>query len=70
MKLPKTFRMEKDLDGKIDDLLSSESLVYDPRLVEDLLCVGEEFLEHEWANYEGFYHAGVDLVSELKYGLK
>ncbi|MBU4502050.1 MAG: hypothetical protein KKA79_05625 [Nanoarchaeota archaeon] len=70
MKLPKSFRPEKDLDSKIKDLLSSESLVYDPGAVEDLLDVGEYFLEQELDNYEGFYHVGVGLVKGLKYDLK
>ncbi len=70
MRLPKTFRMEKDLDGKIEDLLNSESLDYNPRLVNALLYVGEEFLEQEWKNYDDFYQKGLELVGNLKYGLK
>ncbi|MBU4501564.1 MAG: hypothetical protein KKA79_03165 [Nanoarchaeota archaeon] len=70
MKLPKTFRPEKDLDGRIEDLLSSESLDYNPRLVNALLCVGGKFLEHEWKNYDAFYDISEGLVRGLEYGLK
>ncbi|MBU4501180.1 MAG: hypothetical protein KKA79_01195 [Nanoarchaeota archaeon] len=70
MKLPKSFRPEKDLDSKIEDFLDSESLVYDPRVVAALLDISEEFLEQACDDYDGFYDIGVGLVRGLKYGLK
>ncbi|MBU4502537.1 MAG: hypothetical protein KKA79_08115 [Nanoarchaeota archaeon] len=70
MKFPKTFRPGKDLDGKIEDLLSLESLVYNPEVINALLAVGEEFLENKYDDYENFYDIGVGLVRGLRYGLK
>ena len=52
MRFPQTFRPNKDLDGKIKELLSPKPLVYDPNGVDDLLDVGEEFLGKKCGNYK------------------
>jgi len=71
MKVPKSFRLEKDLDENVKRLLKEPKIKsYNPVIVEELLDLSKEFLQTRKGFYQNWYNQAIKLTRGIRYSLK